>query len=282
MITDNNAYDIAMDVYEAGDVSASLSLPLGPSTEGAPGGSTASSPRILSLVRTLQGVADDLQARQGASGGAALRTVVTESGTFDDGFGGSFSYTLSVDDQTGDFTGTFTFADFHGDAGMSMSGSMVASGNFDIAAGTFIRLRFSFPSLTITDGASSATASGSIDLWAGNPSTAIVNLYLADDFTGKTVWIDHFTFNVTEGAGFSDVTESGTIYLHDYGFVVVSTATPFTFATGSATPSSGVLVITGRSNGKVRLTAIDTTTCSIDVDADGDGVYESTYLYPWS
>src|SRR5512146_3251719 len=74
VITDNNAYDIAMDVYEAGDVSASLSLPLGPSTEGAPGGSTASSPRILSLVRTLQGVADDLQARQGAPGGAALRT----------------------------------------------------------------------------------------------------------------------------------------------------------------------------------------------------------------
>src|SRR5512146_150015 len=96
VITDSNADDIAMSVYEAGDVTTSLSIPLGPATEGTPAGSAAARPKILSLVRTLQGVAADLESRQGASGGAAPRAVVTESGTFDDGFGGSFTYSMSV------------------------------------------------------------------------------------------------------------------------------------------------------------------------------------------
>lgn len=281
VITEANADDIAMSVYEAGDVTASLSIPLGPATEGTPAGSAAASPKILSLVRTLKGVAEDLQARQGATGGVVPRAIVTESGTIDDGFGGTFTYSISADDQTGNFTASFLFNDFHGDSSASISGSMIASGSFDLQAGIITHLQFSMSSLVITDGASSVTASGSIDLWAGNPSTATVNLFLADDFTGKTVWIDHFTINVTEGIDYSDVTESGTIYLQDHGFVVVSTAMPFHYAVGSATPSSGVLVITGRSNGRVRLTAIDATTCSVDVDADGDGTYESTFTHPW-
>jgi hypothetical protein len=287
VITEANADAIAMSVYEAGDVSSSLSLPLGPSTEGAAGSAAASGPRILFLVRTLQGVAEDFESRQGASGGGALRTVVTESGTFDDGFGGSFSYMLSADDQTGDFTGTFTFTNFHGDAGTWMSGSMTASGNFDMTAGTFNSLQFSFPSLTISDGVSTQTAMGSVDLLSVYPSsTATVNLFLSDSLTGKTVWIDHFTLDVTEGAGYTEVTESGTIYLPDYGFVVVSTAVPFNYAAGSATPSSGVLVITGGVipgswNCRVMLTAIDETTCAVDVDANGDGTYETTFTHPW-
>jgi hypothetical protein len=281
VITDNNAYDIAMSAYEAGDASSSFSLPLGPSTEGAAGISAAGTPRILFLVRTLTDVVEDLQGGQSAPGGAPPRAVVTESGTFDDGFGGSFSYTISVDDQTGNFTGSFAFTNFHGDAGASLSGSMTASGSFDMGAGTFGHLQFSFLSLTITDGVSSETASGSIDLWAGNPSTATVNLFLSDSATGKTIWIDHFTMNVSEGADYVEVAESGTIYLHDYGSVTVSTATPFRFVAGSATPSSGVLVITGSTNGRVRLTAIDATSCSVDVDANGDGIYETTSTHPW-
>ncbi|HZW37400.1 MAG TPA: hypothetical protein VFF01_10690, partial [Candidatus Deferrimicrobiaceae bacterium] len=158
---------------------------------------------------------------------------------------------------------------------------MIASGNFNMAAGTFNHLQFSFPSLAISDGVSTQTAAGSVDLWSGNPSTATLNLFLSDSLTGKTIWIDHFTIHVTEGIDSSEVTESGTIYLHDYGFVVVSTATPFHYAAGSATPSSGVLVISGSSKGKVVLTAIDATTCSVDVDADGDGSYEATFTHPW-
>jgi hypothetical protein len=269
-----------MSVYEAGEVGSSLPLPLAPSAEGTPGVFTADRPKVLFLVRTLRDVAENLRAGQGASGGAA-RAIVTESQTIYSEFGGSATYTLSVDDQTGDFTGSFTFNDFHGDSGTAISGSMIASGSFDMNAATFNHLRFSIPSLSITDGISSETASGSIDLWFGTPSTATVNLFLADSLTGKTIWIDNFTVNITEGADYTDATESGKIYLHDYGFVVVSTATPFHYANGSATPSSGVLVITGSSNCRVRLTAIDETTCSVDVDANGDGSYESSFSYPW-
>jgi hypothetical protein len=207
--------------------------------------------------------------------------IVTESGTVDDGLVGSFSYTLSVNDQSGDFTGSFTFSNYHGSGSTTVSGPVNVSGTYNIGAGVIDHIYFSMPSLLITDGVSSVTASGSVDLLNGNPSTATVNLYLANNLTGKTAWIDHYTQNVTEGAGYVDVTESGKIYLHDYGYVVVSTATPFRYMVGSATPSSGVLVITGSSNGRVRLTALDAASYSVDVDANGDGAYEVSIPHTW-
>jgi hypothetical protein len=208
--------------------------------------------------------------------------TVTESGTVDDGYGGSFTYTLSVDDQTGDFTGTFTFQNFHGDGGGLITGSVGVSGTFNLNTSTIDSLHFSFTSLVMTDGVSSVTVSGSIDLFNGNPATATETLFLTDNATGKTVRIDNLTVNVTEGAGYVDVTMSGTIYLHDYGCVVISTPTPFRYLSGSTYPSGGTMIVTGSGNGRGKLTVIDSTSYTIEIDADGDGTYEYFVLHTWT
>jgi hypothetical protein len=42
------------------------------------------------------------------------------------------------------------------------------------------------------------------------------------------------------------------------------------------------LIVTGSSNGRARLTVIDSTSCTIDVDADGDGIYEISTSHTWT
>ncbi len=189
---------------------------------------------------------------------------------------------MSIDDQTGSFTGSFAFNTYHGDGGGVISGSVNVSGNYNFGTGSIDHLHFFFASLAMTDGFSSVTASGSIDLLNGNPATATETLYLTDNSTGKTVWIDNFTINVTEGVGNADVTLSGKIYLHDYGFVVISTPTPFRYFSGGTYPSIGTMIITGSSNGRARLTVIDPTSYTIDVDAEGDGIYEISTSHTWT
>jgi len=86
---------------------------------------------------------------------------------------------------------------------------------------------------------------------------------------------------VTEGPGYTDATLSGKIYLHDYGCVVISTSTPFQFLAGSTYPASGTMIVTGASNGRAKLTIFDSTGYTVDVDANGDGIYETSNPHTW-
>jgi hypothetical protein len=215
------------------------------------------------------------------SGRFAPRAVVTESGTLSDGYGGSISYSLSVDDQTGAFTGSFTASNFHGDTGSTISGAMMVSGSYNIAGGSFDHINFTLSSVTVMDTSSSVTVTGTVHLLNGNPATGTVTLYLTDNVTGKTDWIDNFTVNVTEGVGYADVTLSGKIYLHEYGSVVISTSTPFHFLAGNTNPSSGTMIATGASNGRAKLTISNSTSYTVDVDANGDGTYETSRSHAW-
>lgn len=66
------------------------------------------------------------------------------------------------------------------------------------------------------------------------------------------------------------------------GAVQYTTVTPFTFDTYGSYPSSGQLIIAGKT-GKVRLTAQpDATNVFIELDANDDGVYESNQSLTWS
>ena len=66
------------------------------------------------------------------------------------------------------------------------------------------------------------------------------------------------------------------LYHPDYGYGDVVTVTPFFIATGDTFPSSGQLVVTGAANSKARLTALSSTQFQVEVDADGDDIYETT------
>ncbi len=64
------------------------------------------------------------------------------------------------------------------------------------------------------------------------------------------------------------------------GSVMFDTIETFT-GFGEEFPSTGVLLISGAGGSQCRLTTIDSVTVTIEVDADGDGVFETTIDETW-
>lgn len=64
--------------------------------------------------------------------------------------------------------------------------------------------------------------------------------------------------------------------------VTVATVTPFVQLGGDFYPSSGQFIATGANGSKIRTTALNGTTVRIELDADGDNVFETTVNRPWS
>jgi len=295
-LTQDNVVDVTTEAYQAGDLASSAVIPLDQSE---PASYEAGSPRTIALVRLLRGVAERVRIPVSSyslsANAASPMDVVTESDTISDGFGGTASYTITVDTDTGDFSGTFTFTGWHGEGGALISGTTSVTGHFDEITDEITRIRFTFHAVTMVDGLASVTLTGTVELSiSGSSSSATIEIYLQESGIGKTVWIHGYTMTMTEGPdenpvdGIPDYTEvvvSGRIYLHDYGYVVVSTPTPFRFNSGSTYPDSGVLQVDGSQGRSARLVVIDESTgYYVEADLDGDpaGVYEWTSItYPW-
>jgi hypothetical protein len=65
-------------------------------------------------------------------------------------------------------------------------------------------------------------------------------------------------------------------------FVRVNPQNPHMVPDPQTYPSSGQMLITGAAGSKVRLTATNATTVLIELDADGNGSYETSTSKPWS
>jgi len=298
-ITDNNAEQIALQAYQAGDLSASTVSILGYSGSGNP---ATDRPKVLTLVRLLKDAAEETpvpagsSVRTNSSTRALPMTVVTIDNTISDGSGGSMSFTLSADDQTGEFTGTFRFENWHGDGSGEISGLANVSGTFDMTGGSFAHISFSFNPITMVDGIDSVTIYGTLDLSVNGPSASgSMSVYSRNNTSGETVWVDRYTLNVTDGPDgdfdgdpdYVDATVSGRIYLPNYGYVDVSTTASFRYSSGCTLPASGVLVVTGSGGGSARLTVIDAVPESwgyyVEADVDGIPGYEwRSTDHPWT
>ena len=297
-LTQDNVVEITTEAYQAGDLASSAVIPLDQSE---PASYEAGSSRAITLVRLLRGVAERVRVPVSSpsyllsANTASPMEVVTESDTMFDGFGGSASYTITVDTDTGDFSGTFTFTGWHGEGGAQVSGTTSVTGNFNASMDEITRIRFTFHAVTMMDGLASITLTGTVELSiSGLSSSATIEIYLQESGIGKTVWIHGYTMTMTEGPdenpvdGIPDYTEavvSGRIYLHDYGYVDVSTPTPFFFNPGSTYPDSGVLQVDGSLGRSAQLVVVSEVTgyfVQADLDGDPAGVYEWTSIpYPW-
>lgn len=281
VVTTANADNIALAAYEGVDMGATLVGPMSADGAEGTGSSAAGRPIYLTLVQNLKSAAEAALAGRGGTSAVSTRDLVPDSDTIYDGYGGSFSYSIMVDTQTGAFSGTFVFTNFRADGGGTISGSVYVSGTVNVNTGALIDIQFTFGTTTVTDGATTVSITGSIGMINGNPATVTINLYMNEQPSGKTVWLNNFTVNVTDGAGYVDVAISGRIYLPDYGYVDIATPTPLRYVGGNTNPSSGVMVLTGSSNGRIRLTAVSSTTYTVAVDADGNGIYETTNTRTW-
>jgi hypothetical protein len=291
VVTDDNAEEIALQAYQAGDLSASTVSILGVSENR---NSAVGSPKLLTLARMLKESADRIPVLSGttvplgASTPVLPMTVVTIDNTVYDGFGGSMTLHLSLDDQTGDFSGTFRFNDWHGDGSGTISGLASVSGSFNLNDSSFAHIRFSFNPITMDDGIDIVSIYGTVDLVSDGYSSAssTMNIFLQDGNSLETVWISNYTMTLFDGPDndfdgepdYVDATVSGTIYLPNFGCVVVTTPIPFRHYAGFSLPSSGVLLVTGSEGGSAKLVVNSAVPESpgyhVEADLDGNSVYE--------
>ena len=287
-VTDNNAEEIALQAYQAGDLSASTVSILGVSESG---NSAVGSPKLLILARMLKESADGMPVLSGTTvplgSSTSAQPMATYDNTIYDGQGGSMTVHLSINEQTGEFSGTFRFNSMHGDNGELISGLASVSGSFDMTGGSFTRIRFSFNPITMDDGTDIVSIYGRVDLESdGFSASATMNIFLQDGNTLETVWISGYTMTLFDGPDndfdgepdYVDATVTGKIYLPNFGCVVVTTPTPFRHYAGYMLPSDGVLLVTGGEGGSAKLvvnSAIpESSGYHVEADLDGDSGYE--------
>lgn len=273
-ITDTNAVTMSSGAFGAGQTGSAFS---GTGAIEKTGDGNIDSFRTLRIAQALKDAAlrVDLSSIPGPPYIGA-----TESGTDSGPCGGTVSYTLQYDDATGAFSGTFTFSSYC-DTGVTLTGSTTVSGTINTGTSTIEDIRFDFTNLSN----GSSTLNGYIDIdFTASSISITAGLLLKDNAGSKVYRISDFVMYVTIGASYVDVNmASGNYYDPDYGYVTVTTPTPFRINDSDIWPSSGVIVVTGTSNTKARLTTIDNTQCQIDADLDGDGIYEwGPNTYNWT
>jgi hypothetical protein len=282
-IDESNAQDLATGAYQGGSTAGSAGGAAGGlgavQTAGTEG---TGSPRTLKVSLALEDSLRrvDLMSR---SGGISLGAVYEESDTVYGDCGGSASYTITVNDVTGEFSGRFNYGDYCSQ-GVTLSGGVSFSGEVDVDTGDFLSFTFSFNNLTATSGSDSFTLRGDISYDVNDSSISVsMDMLLEDNNTRKVYWARDCTMTWTEGAGYVEFEWSGRYYDPDEGYVIVSTDTPFRVYDGENWPSEGILVVTGDGSTKARLTVLTSTTFQVEADTDGDGSYDwdSEVLY-WS
>jgi hypothetical protein len=306
VIDNTNAVEIVLGAYYGGEMMDTSFLPVVLGVKGS--GSAAPPPlNVVALVRTLKDVTDSIVGQSQATkmvGQARPLTVWSDSGRIPEGAIDNYvEYSLSWNDQTGAISLVFSFHNYGDGEGGVLNGSINVTGTTSIdynpdpqpgepelLPGEFLEITIGFSSFISTDGITTVKISGSMTLEndvTGNGS-AILNLYVTDEATGKTSRIENYAVNVTVGTdgtgAYTDVTISaGSICLHDHGCVGVVTNVPFRTYDAYPFPSSGVLVVTGGEGRSARLIVIDESTgYFVEADLDGNGTYEWVSIdYPW-
>ncbi|MBI2779979.1 MAG: hypothetical protein HYX62_09420 [Gammaproteobacteria bacterium] len=247
-------------------------------------------PHTLALSETLRNAVGkiDVTTLPKADLGAAVKTeTITEQGSCGGGFSGSATY----DDVTGNISsGSITFSNYCSE-GVTLSGRISFSGKVSVGTPTptIQKIDMSFTSLSSKSGSDAFTTSGSIAIDATVPLQVLttINMVMRDDTAGKVYKMENYqVFASVNPSVWVDVSMGGRFYGPDDGYVDLTTPTPFRFyitaGVVAAAPSQGVLVVTGGNGTKASLVAISTTDYNINVDADGNGNYESQIPGKWA
>lgn len=193
----------------------------------------------------------------------------TESETIAGSCGGTLSYTLTVNDSSGDFVGIFVYSGYCDD-GITINGRVNVDGSIDLATGEFNVINFAFENLATDD----VAISGDLSINEAGPSTIVsMDFLVADTTSDKIYWINDYTLVITEiDVDDTEVVITGTFYYPDYGYVTVSTPLPFIFISTDEWPSSGMMLCEGSGNTSAKLTAVDNQFYEIAADTNGDAI----------
>lgn len=277
-ITTTNGSEIATTSYTHGNSATSIGGVLGaPLTPGTP---ERGGPASVNLSDWAHQQIRFALVQPGVSSPAKEVRSVSES--VSGSCGGTATYTITADSDTGSFSGTFTFSSFCEDAA-TISGTLTFSGTISTdGSDTFASTSMSFTSLTIVTAGESLTANGTLTTSASGATVTITSdLLLTNNTTDESFLTDDLVLTVVDSGSSASITLAGRLYHAEYGYVTLSTPTAMVIVVGDEYPSSGKLVATGANGGTVSLTALSNTTYQIDIDVTGNGTIESTTTGTW-
>ncbi len=229
-----------------------------------------SNPTILDVARILSNSVTQLNISPSSS--TLPGAIVTESGSDPCLDGGSTSFSLSIDDVTGDFNGTFNFINCV-EGGTTINGNATVSGTIGASVAV---INFTFNPITVVSGTESYTMSGTIGTSATVSSVTItMDVRLRNNNTQMVEWVNNLTMSVIDNISFLEMTITGRYYHPEHGFVDIVTNTALQINVADQWPNVGQMTITGASGSKARLTVISNTQYTLEVDADGDDTYET-------
>lgn len=290
---------VSADNYQAVAQSAvSSALFLGDAGELVSGADAAPSPRLLrqAVQRARQGLS-------AASGRPALLTGVEVRDTLPCTQGGSIAMTLNDANNNGNIdagdsltldmqacreegallqgrlvlamqtlTGVFDSNNFSATLTMTMTGFSVSTGN-DAAQGDGAL------SLSI-----SQTPAGVGELTLSTPRLVMSGRVAGQNYA-TTITDTRLTLRdeTVGGTPRSSISYASTLASSQFGNrqVVITTPQAFVIVGSDSYPSSGQLLARGQGNSAVRITALNATQVRLELDAGGDGSYETQVTKAW-
>lgn len=209
---------------------------------------------------------------------------------------GTIHYTGNINsDGTGMLTATYTNCLLNGLTHNGQATLQVTA--FSLTFLVPIDSTFTISSLTVTGPDIDETLSGSfrdqLNLGA-DTETMTFNLTTTDNVSGKAIKAHSLRFVFVYDDIFSPssytLTMTGRVWDSDYGYVDVLTVTPFVFANiNQLFPDSGQIILTGAGNASIRVTALPSpllalpsTLLTVELDLDGDSVYEVIATLKWT
>lgn len=154
-------------------------------------------------------------------------------------------------------------------------------GNFGVAAAQF----------TATANGALTIAIASNGTYSNSTTVSTPSLSVAANYSGNSRSMTLTNYSATRNRTPSQTYVYTTSYsLNGYltsssissQAIQFATTTPFVTRYTDNYPSSGVMVITGANSSKIRLTALSNSQVSQELDANGDGTYESSATVSWS
>lgn len=271
----DNADQIAASAYSSG-TRATVFAGVASLNGVNPNGQGPGRPFLFDITQVLENAAVriDFPTTANPATAAALQS---DSGSIDGACGGSASYSIRGDSNTGVFSGNLAFNSFCTD-GMTINGTSTFSGVVDPNTSELEQFVFSFDYITGTSGTESFAMDGDIDLTVSGSSIIMTMDMLIQCNGPNTYKVENFQMTVTEGSGYTEIAVSGRFYDPAYGYVTLSTPSPFLVSWNADYPYSGELVLEGAMGvsgpTRARLTAVSATTCQVVADTNGDGDYD--------
>jgi len=256
----------------------------------------------FSLAEFAKAQIEALSQRAGQYPSPALTGVVTTM-AYTCATGGG---TIDWDDADGDnafSTGdTFTFT-FDNCAVQDLSSLLTYSGQMtmtqfnltgdpqgDPSSGWQMSANFGFNDLSVTEGAKNRVYNGGFAFSSASPQGVIETITitgqsLAGVANNATDTLKNFSVTEVNDRAvtftYTDLKVDATLDSAAYGTLTVKTVTPFSGA-ASFNPSSGAMLITASDKSSVKMTVDSAVNITLVVDANGDGVTDSTHNTVWS